>query len=150
MTPCGAGWKPAADCQSAYRVSAICPTLLALSLVCGTACAEDVRVRLTKPDGDKVVTMPLDKYVAAVLAGESSIFRSDEALKAMSVAARTYAIRLRGRHANEGFDFCSTTHCQRVDLKAVTPRLESIAEDTAAGAARKTPPTSGRIRQPRI
>jgi len=75
--------------------------------------------------------MPLEKYVAAVLAGESSVFRSGEALRAMAIAARTYAIRLRGRHANEGFDFCSTTHCQRVDLKAVTPRLENIADDTA-------------------
>jgi stage II sporulation protein D len=106
-------------------------TVLAVLLICGVVLGEDVRVKLTKQDGDKVVTMPLDRYVAAVLAGESSVFRSDEALKAMAVAARTYAVRLRGRHAKEGFDFCGTTHCQRVDLKAVTARLEGIAEDTA-------------------
>jgi len=75
--------------------------------------------------------MQLDDYVAAVLAGECSIFRSDEALKAMAVAARTYAVRLRGRHAKDGYDFCATTHCQRVDQKAVTARLQAIADDTS-------------------
>ena len=113
--------------QTVLRAGAV----LAMALVCGVAWAGDVRVKLTKQDGDKVVIMPLEKYVAAVLAGESSVFRSDEALKAMSIAARTYAVRLRGRHEKEGFDFCSTTHCQRVDLKAVTARLEGVAEDTA-------------------
>lgn len=75
--------------------------------------------------------LPIERYVAAVLAGESSVFRSDEALKAMAVAARTYAVRLRGRHAEEGYDFCSTTHCQRVDLGGISPHLESIAAQTA-------------------
>jgi len=86
-----------------------------------------VRVRV----GSTTVTMPLERYVAGVMAGESSVFRSDEALKAMAVAARTYAVRLRGRHAAEGFDFCATTHCQRVEPDAITPRLEAIAAETA-------------------
>ena len=90
-----------------------------------------VAVKLTAPDGGKVVEMPLEKYVAGVLAGESSVFRSEEALKAMAVAARTYAVRLRGRHAKDGFDFCATTHCQRVNLKAITPRFDAIADATA-------------------
>src|SRR5438874_1571512 len=65
-------------------------------------------------DGRLLLTlhMPLEEYVAGVLAGESSIFKSDEALKAMAVAARTYAVRHTGRHRAEGFDFCDTTHCQ--------------------------------------
>ena len=79
----------------------------------------------------RVVEMPLEKYVAAVLAGEAGVFRSDEALKAMAVAARTYGIRMRGRHAAEGFDLCATTHCQRIDPDAVTARLQLIAERTA-------------------
>jgi stage II sporulation protein D len=90
-----------------------------------------VAVKLTAPDGGKVVQMPLEKYVAGVLAGEGSVFRSNEALRAMAIATRTYAVRLRGRHAKEGFDFCATTHCQRVDLKAVTPRFNAIADETA-------------------
>jgi len=85
-----------------------------------------IRVR----QGSATLELPLERYVAAVLAGESAVFRSDEAMKAMAVGVRTFAIRNRGRHAAEGFDFCSSTHCQRVDLDAVTPRLESVAAAT--------------------
>ena len=81
--------------------------------------------------GARTIELPLERYVAGVLAGESSVFQSAEALKAMAVAARTYAIRLRGRHAAEGYDFCVTTHCQRVYLDAITPRLEAAAAGTA-------------------
>ena len=75
--------------------------------------------------------VPLEKYVAAVLAGEASVLRSDEALKAMAVAARTFGVYGRGRHAQEGYDLCGTTHCQRVDLAGVTPRMEAAAAATA-------------------
>ena len=98
---------------------------LAIAVQLGAQTAVKVRV------GSATVSLPLERYVAGVLAGESSVFRSDEALKAMSVAARTYAVRLRGRHAAEGYDFCATTHCQRVEPHAITPRLEAIAAETA-------------------
>ena len=77
------------------------------------------------------IEVPLEKYVAAVLAGEASVLRSDEALKALAVAARTFGVYGRGRHAQEGYDLCGTTHCQRVDLAGVTPRLERAAAATA-------------------
>jgi stage II sporulation protein D len=60
--------------------------------------------------------MPLEEYVVAVLQGESATFKSEEALKAMAVAARTYAVRFGSRHKAEDFDFCDTTHCQDVRL----------------------------------
>jgi stage II sporulation protein D len=77
-----------------------------------------------------VLSMPIEDYVAAVLAGESSNFQSDEALKAMAVVARTYAARFRGRHKTENFDFCDTTHCQDMHLSAVTDRQRVAAEAT--------------------
>jgi stage II sporulation protein D len=81
--------------------------------------------------GGRVMEMPLEKYVASVIAGEAGVFRSDDALKAMAVVARTYGMRMRGRHAAEGFDLCSTTHCQRIDPDGVTARLQKIADTTA-------------------
>ena len=80
--------------------------------------------------GGHVVELPAERYVAGVLAGESSVFRNEEALNAMAVAARTYAARLRGRHAKEGFDFCSTTHCQRLDLDGINERVTKAAAAT--------------------
>jgi len=107
--------------------------LLAVLLVALSLCAAPppFKVRVRTPQGNRIMEMPLENYVAAVLAGESSVFQSSEALQAMAVAARTYAVRLRGRHAAEGFDFCSSTHCQRIDLEAVTPRIEAAAAQTA-------------------
>jgi len=75
--------------------------------------------------------MPMEVYVAAVLAGETGNFKSDEALKAMAVAARTYALHFGSRHALDGFDFCDTTHCQNLRLSSIDPHLRKIAEATA-------------------
>ncbi|HEX3878806.1 MAG TPA: SpoIID/LytB domain-containing protein, partial [Bryobacteraceae bacterium] len=103
--------------------------LLLAAAVTIAAAPATVKVQVNR----RVIEVPLEKYVAAVLAGEASVFRSDEALKAMSVAARTYAIRMRGRHQAEGFDFCVTTHCQRVDLDGANTnlRFQKIAAGTA-------------------
>jgi stage II sporulation protein D len=107
-------------------VRAVCLLLLAISPVFAT----DIKVQLRTARGVHVVSLPLERYVAAVLAGESSVFQSREALQAMAIAARTYAVRMRARHASEGFDLCDTTHCQRLDPDAISPRLESAAADT--------------------
>jgi stage II sporulation protein D len=76
------------------------------------------------------IAVPLEEYVAAVMAGESAAFRSGQALAAMAVAARTYAVRFEGRHKSEGYDFCDTTHCQDMRISAVTERLRQAAEET--------------------
>src|SRR5262249_53101516 len=76
------------------------------------------------------VAVPLEEYVSAALAGESAVFHSDQALAAMAVVARTYAVRFEGRHRSEGYDFCETTHCQDIRSSAVTERLRRSAEAT--------------------
>jgi stage II sporulation protein D len=75
--------------------------------------------------------LPMEEYIAGVLAGETGNFKSDEALKAMAVAARTYALHFGSRHALEGFDFCDTTHCQDLRIAGIDAHLRSIAEATA-------------------
>src|SRR3989441_6705793 len=57
--------------------------------------------------------MPLEDYVLGVLRAEGSMETEPEALKALAIAIRTYALKNHGRHAKDGYDFCSTTHCQR-------------------------------------
>ncbi len=75
--------------------------------------------------------MPMEEYIAGVLAGETGNFKSDEALKAMAVAARTYAEHFGSRHALGGFDFCDTTHCQDLRVGGIDAHLRRIAESTA-------------------
>ena len=93
----------------------------------------DFPIELRADDGHVLVTalMPMEEYVAGVLAGETGNFKSDEALKAMAVAARTFAIHFGSRHAMEGFEFCDTTHCQDLRLAGIDAHLRRIADSTA-------------------
>lgn len=92
----------------------------------------DGELTIEPRDGVLLLTlkMPLEDYVAAVLAGESAGFKSDEALKAMAVAARTYAVHFGARHKLEGFDFCDTTHCQDVRLGLESARVKAAVAAT--------------------
>ena len=107
-----------------YRVSpGSAPTLKA-----------DFPIDIRANEGHLLVTasMPMDEYIAGVLAGETGTFKSDEALKAMAVTARTYAMHFGSRHALDGFDFCDSTHCQNLRISDATPRLRKIVEATAS------------------
>lgn len=70
-----------------------------------------VRVHLVSRNITK--EMSLEEYVLGVVAAEGSIEDELEALKALSVVSRTYALKNLQRHASDGYDFCDTTHCQR-------------------------------------
>ena len=74
--------------------------------------------------------LPLEDYVAAVLAAESGNQQSDQSLQAMAVAARTFAVHFRGRHKAEAFDFCDATHCQDFRFSAINDRIRTAVEAT--------------------
>jgi stage II sporulation protein D len=57
-----------------------------------------------------IVAMDLETAVASVVQAESDPDAPLEALKAQSVATRSYFVAARSRHHD--FDFCDTTHCQ--------------------------------------
>jgi hypothetical protein len=57
-----------------------------------------------------IISMDLEAAVASVVAAESDTDAPMEALKAQSVATRSYLVAARDRHHD--FDFCDTTHCQ--------------------------------------
>lgn len=70
-----------------------------------------VRVRLAREDA--TLTLALEDYVRGVLAAEGSVEDELEALKALAVVSRTYALRNLRRHARDRYDLCDSTHCQR-------------------------------------
>jgi SpoIID/LytB domain protein len=57
--------------------------------------------------------MPLENYILGVVTAEGSTETEVEALKALALASRTYAVKNLRRHGADGYDFCTTTHCQR-------------------------------------
>lgn len=71
-----------------------------------------------------------EDYLAGVVPEEMPSSWHEEALKAQAVAARTYALQNRGRHEADGFDLCSSTHCQQYlgmksETQAATKALEA-------------------------
>lgn len=67
-------------------------------------------------DSLKVISLaPLEEYLRGVLSKEMSPSYPLEALKAQAVAARSFALKNRGRHVGDGYDLCNTTHCQVYD-----------------------------------
>lgn len=56
--------------------------------------------------------VPVDGYLRSVVPEEMPVDWPAEVIKAQSVAARSFALASRGRHASEGYDLCTTTHCQ--------------------------------------
>ena len=80
-------------------------------------------------------TLSLEDYVAGVLRSENSVESETEALKALAITIRTYALKNMGRHAKHGYDFCSTTHCQRF---AGRNPISSLSDSRVSAAVRAT------------
>lgn len=89
-------------------------------------------VRLGPAGGGRAATIPLEVYVARVVAGEAEPRVAQAAHEAVAVAIRTYALANAGRHERDGFDLCDSTHCQ-------VPRAATAA------TRRATLATAGRI-----
>ena len=89
-------------------------------------------VTLGTPSTGRIVTIPLETYVARVVTGEAEPNAPAAAQQAIAVAIRTFAIVNARRHARDGYGICDTTHCQ-------VPRASTAATRQAALA------TAGRI-----
>jgi SpoIID/LytB domain protein len=92
--------------------------------------ARVLRVGIAKPGGGySVATVPLEVYVARVLAGEAARDSEPAALEALAITIRTFALANLSRHRADGFDLCDQTHCQVV--RAATAGTERAAQTTA-------------------
>jgi len=89
-----------------------------------------LRVGIARAGGGyAVTTIPLESYVAGVLAGEAARDSRPAALEALAITVRTFALANRGRHRADGFDLCDQTHCQV--LRPATTATERAATATA-------------------
>ena len=70
-----------------------------------------IRIGALASDGH-VTVLPLEVYVARVLAGEGEPRAASAAQQALAIAIRTYAMANLDRHGRDGYDLCDTTHCQ--------------------------------------
>lgn len=84
--------------------------------------------QVTPGGGYRVVSMDLEEYVARVVAGEAAPGSRPQALEALALTARTFALVNRDRHEADGFDLCDLTHCQV--LGRATPESRAAAVST--------------------
>jgi stage II sporulation protein D len=123
--------------------------------VVSSACSSEVRPRPVRVPAGGVPTslriqlspkgpirrVPLEDYVQAAILSEFAPAAGDPAsiermLEVQAVIARTYAIASRSRHHAEGFDLCSTTHCQiyepsRLKTSSWAPQAEEAIKATS-------------------
>ena len=97
----------------------------------GNSTSETTYVSVHQVAENSTERLPLENYVVQVVSSEASVEDEPEALKALAIAARTYALKNLGRHKDEGYDFCSTTHCQRFETVATRPALVTAVKETA-------------------
>ncbi len=96
------------------------------------------RFRARPSGADEVMLineLNLERYLQGVVPGEMgpAVFPEVEALKAQSVAARTYAIAHLGDHDAEGYDICDTPACQVYHGVGVEHRLTNRAIEETSG-----------------
>jgi SpoIID/LytB domain protein len=92
-----------------------------------------LRIGFAKAGGGyTVAAIPMDAYIARVLAGEAVRDSQPAALEALAIAVRTFALANRGRHRADDFDLCDQTHCQ-------------VVRAAVAATARAAQATSGRV-----
>lgn len=94
-----------------------------------TAASQSRTVRVGSPATGRIAVVPIELYVARVLAGEGEPRAADAAQEALAVAIRTYVLANQGRHRRDGYALCDTTHCQV--LRQATPASRRAALATA-------------------
>ncbi len=130
---------PSAPTRGAWSIRGVCLVALAVAAASAAALAVDEDAELARASAGRTVRVgsaavpgrvtrvPLEVYVAQVLAGEGEPSANEAATQALAVTARTYLIANMGRHRRDGYDFCDSTHCQ-------VPRRATAATRRAAAA----------------
>lgn len=96
------------------------------------------RYRVRPSGADQILLineLNLERYLRGVVPGEMgpSVFPEIEALKAQTVAARTYAVAHLGDHDDEGYDICDTPACQVYHGAGIEHRLTDRAIEETSG-----------------
>ena len=124
-----------APLRSALRAFALC-VLCFLCVLVNPSAQTGIRIGVLSGGTHTVTVLPLDTYVARVLAGEAAPNTAPAALEALAIAVRTYTAANMGKHRSEGFDLCDQTHCQVMRV-ANNGYRAGIAGDGRTGAARR-------------
>ncbi|WP_263417454.1 SpoIID/LytB domain-containing protein [Terriglobus albidus] len=90
-------------------------------------------LRATAEGMDIVLSLPSERYVAAVVSAEGSPSEKPQALEALAIVARTYA--LNGRHwkpraGHLPAELCDSTQCQAMRLGHISTSIETAVRSS--------------------
>jgi stage II sporulation protein D len=89
----------------------------------------------------RVLSVPLEEYVLGTALSEVSPVGESTSVatgifRLQAILARTYAVAQQGRHRQEGFDLCDTTHCQLYEpARLKTSRFVAVARQAVTDTA---------------
>ena len=119
-----------AGCGAAVALSACAPGPARVAMpgsvaVSKTRIPPTVRVQVQEAGALVVREVPLDQYVETTILSEihpdaADAPAAERLFEVQAILARTYAVTNAGRHTSEGFDLCSTTHCQLYEPSRLT------------------------------
>jgi stage II sporulation protein D len=100
------------------------------------AAPAQIRIRALERGVEVLRDVPLEDYVEATILSEfdpavEDVTLVERMLEVQAVISRTYALSHRGRHTREGFDLCSTTHCQLYEPARLRTSKWAAAADQA-------------------
>jgi stage II sporulation protein D len=111
----------------------------------GAARPRTVRVQFSEQGvtGVRLVIedVPLEEYAQATALSEvapaaGEVGAVERMLEVQTIISRTYAVSHLGRHARDGFDLCSTTHCQLFEPRRVrTSKWAAASSEAVARTA---------------
>ena len=101
-----------------------------------TALPRHIRVQFTEQGATVVRDVPLEDYAQAAAISEfapaaGELETVERMLEVQTIISRTYAVSHMARHAREGFDVCSTTHCQLFDPRRLRTSRWAAASSNA-------------------
>ena len=94
-----------------------------------------IRVGVGERGVETIKNVPLEEYVQATALSEfappaGELSTVEQMLEVQAIISRTYAVAHVGRHARDGFDVCSTTHCQLYEASRIrTSRWAAAAAE---------------------
>ena len=92
-----------------------------------------IRVNQTGTKLDAINILRLEDYLYGVIPKEIPPNWPIEAIKAQAVAARSYAFANSGKHQDQGFEVCTTVHCQVYGGQEAESKHSNQAVDETRG-----------------
>lgn len=92
-----------------------------------------------------ILEIGVENYVKGVLPREVYMHWPKEVLQAQAIAARSYALANLGKHEDEGYDLCATSHCQNYSPTYATPSRRVVEETRGVVGIFRVKPVVPRI-----